>query len=149
MRFNALSLQKSLKYAFFTGILALSYVISRSNYLLFHSLAELFSVIISSCIFIIVWNLKEKAEKPFFVLLGISYLFVGIIDLFHTLSYQGMSLFETDFFFANQLWIGARFLEAISLFIFVYFMDKKYKLNYYLIFALYLALTTTDRKSVV
>ena len=38
------------------GFLALLFVVSLQNYLLFHSLAELFSIVIAFGIFVIGWN---------------------------------------------------------------------------------------------
>jgi len=135
-------LQKILGYFLLTLVLLVSYIVSQTNYLLFHSFAELFSIIISSCIFIIAWILREKTENHFFVFLGIAYLFVGGIDLFHTLSYKGMQIFHSDIFYANQLWIAARFLESISLLIFALFIDKKFKINPHLILFTYFVTTS-------
>jgi PAS domain S-box-containing protein len=50
--------------------------------------------------------------------LGIAYLFVGIVDLAHTLAYKGMNVmpgYTADQ--PTQLWITARWLESISLLI--------------------------------
>ncbi|MBW2324262.1 MAG: hypothetical protein JRF41_12240 [Deltaproteobacteria bacterium] len=35
------------------------YAVSRANYLLFHSLAEIFSIVIAFSIFIIIWNARR------------------------------------------------------------------------------------------
>ncbi len=98
------------------GVLAALYWSSLYSYLLFHSLAELFSVIIACCLFVIAWNSRRILENNYLLFLGIAYLFVGAIDLVHTLGYKGMGVFPGyDANLSTQLWIGARFLEAVSL----------------------------------
>ena len=142
-KMNYIFFKKYLSYIFLFLTLIASYYLSRENYLLFHGLSELFSIVISSCIFIIAWVTRKKTENYFFVFLGIAYLFVGFIDLFHTFSYKGMGIFNSHIFYANQLWIAARYLESISLIIFSIFINKKYKINYNIVFTIYLLITTS------
>jgi PAS domain S-box-containing protein len=99
----------------FAGVAAL-YLVQTRNYLLFHSLVELFSITVAFAVFIVVWNAREEIENPFFAVLGVAYLYVGGIDLLHTLAYQGMGVFATDS--ANlptQLWIFGRYVEGFSI----------------------------------
>lgn len=110
------------------------------NYLLFHTLAEFYSIVIGTTIFIIFFNLREKVEQGYFVLLGIAYLFVSVLDLIHTLAFKGMNIFTGyDANLPTQLWIAARYLESLSLFLALFFIDRK--LNFYLIFFLYSFIT--------
>jgi hypothetical protein len=89
------------------------YAISRSNYLLFHSLAEIFSIVVACSIFMIVWNSRRFIENSYFILIGIAYLFVGFMDLLHTLAYTGMGVFaESDTNLPTQLWIATPFWLA-------------------------------------
>ncbi len=85
------------------------------NYLLFHSLSEIFSIIVAFGIFMLSWHSRRFVEDDFFIVLGIVYLHVGAIDLVHTLAYKGMHVFpgfETNL--ATQLWISARYVESLS-----------------------------------
>lgn len=91
------------------------YLTSFQNYLLFHSLAEIFSISIAFTIFIIAWNSRDHIADSYLFLLGIAYLFVGFLDLMHTLAYKGMGIFHDYDFYANQIWIATRFVESISL----------------------------------
>ncbi|MHB1651805.1 MAG: sensor domain-containing diguanylate cyclase [Desulfitobacteriaceae bacterium] len=90
------------------------YFSSLYNYLLFHSLAELFSIVIAFAIFAITWNSRKYIENFYLLLIGIAYLFIGGIDLLHTLSYKGMQIFKDYDYYANQLWIGARYMESLT-----------------------------------
>lgn len=101
-------------------------VISRYNYLLFHTLAEFFSITIAWCLFIVVWNSQHLTYNKAFVFIGIAYLFVGSIDLVHAISYKGMGVILEDWGAnpATQLWIAARLIESISLFLFPFLFFK-------------------------
>jgi PAS domain S-box-containing protein len=92
------------------------YLTTKVNYLLFHTLVELFSVIVAATVFIITWNSIKYIKNPYLITIGISFLFIGILDLLHTLTYKGMPIFTDYDYYANQLWIAARFLESCTLF---------------------------------
>ncbi|QLC49373.1 hypothetical protein HWN40_03390 [Methanolobus zinderi] len=106
-------------------ILSGLYLISTRNYLLFHSLAEIFSILVASSVFVIVWNSRSFMKNNYLLLVGISYLFIAIIDLLHTLGYSGMGVFPGyGANFATQLWILARYIQSISLLIAPFFLDR-------------------------
>lgn len=101
-------------------------LISHHNYLLFHVLGELFSIVIGLTLFIIAWNLRRTITNHYILFIGIAYLFVAVLDTFHTLSYKGMGVFAIDSANpATQLWIAARFLQGASLFAAPYFLKRK------------------------
>jgi len=101
------------------------FIASRYHYLLFHSLAEGFSIVIACAIFIIAWNARAMLENDYLLFVGIAYLFVGGVDFLHTLAYQGMGVFPGhDANLATQLWIGARFIESLSLLIAFLFLHR-------------------------
>ncbi len=54
------------------------------NYLLFHILAEFFSICILFTLFTITWNVKKYLGSGYLLFLGIGGLFIGILDLLHT-----------------------------------------------------------------
>ncbi len=91
------------------------YLSSRESYLLFHSLAELFSVVVAFSVFVIAWNSRRYIENGYLLFVGVAYLSLGFLDLLHTLAYQGMPVFPDHPFAANQLWIAARGLESATL----------------------------------
>jgi signal transduction histidine kinase len=97
----------------FLGACAALWLTSASGYLLFHSIVEMTSVAIAVAVFMISWSSRGYAETQPFVLLGIGYLFVAILDLLHTLSYRGMSVIPPGEDFATKLWIAARGLQAV------------------------------------
>ncbi|MCC4770204.1 PAS domain-containing protein [Methanosarcina sp. DH2] len=98
------------------AIISVLYVISLSNFLLFHTLVELFSVYVAYVIFLVVWKSREHLENRYLMFIGIAYFFIGGLDLLYTLSYEGMGIFpELGPNMHTQFWIAARYMESISL----------------------------------
>jgi len=107
------------------------YFSSWYNYLLFHSFAEIFSIIVAFSIFIIAWNSRRFLNNSYFIFIGIAFLFIGHLDLAHTLVYPGMGVFPgygTNT--AAQLWICARFFQAFSLLIAPLLIGRKLRVNF-------------------
>ncbi|MHA2391855.1 MAG: sensor histidine kinase [Promethearchaeota archaeon] len=95
------------------------------SFLLFHSIAEIFSIIIAGGVFLVGWNSRKYMKSSFFLIIGISSLFIAVIDLIHTLSYSGMNIFlEFDANLPTSLWIAARYLQAGS-FLFASLLIKR------------------------
>jgi len=92
------------------------YLSSLHSYLLFHGLIEVTTIAIGFTIFIVTWNTRRFLANNYLSILGIGYAFIALIDLLHALAYKGMNVFPG--FGANlptQLWIAARFLQAVTL----------------------------------
>jgi len=96
------------------------------NYLLFHSFVEIFSIIVAFCVFIITWHSRKNLNNNFVLLIGLAYLFVGGLDLIHTLSYKGMGVFPGyDSNLPTQLWISSRIIESVSILLALLFLGRK------------------------
>ncbi|MHA1863615.1 MAG: MASE3 domain-containing protein [Candidatus Thorarchaeota archaeon] len=94
------------------------YLASIYSYLLFHSVAEIFAVIIAFSVFIIGWHTREYTDNRIYLFLGVAYFSVGCVDILHLLTYQGMNVFPgVDANLTVQLWIAARYIESVSLFL--------------------------------
>ncbi len=120
----------------FWGILILFgiYLTSFYNFLLFHSLAELFSIVIAFGIFIVAWHSRRLLDNNYLLFLGIAYIFVAIVDSIHTLAYKGMGVFiEYDANLPTQLWIVARYIESLSLFMAPFFFKRRLNVNVVLV----------------
>ncbi len=85
------------------------------NYLLFHTLAEMFSIIVSMTIFLVTINNWEIIDNKYMRFVGISCVFVSTLDLLHTLSYAGMPIFTDYGYYAPQFWVAARLMESITM----------------------------------
>jgi signal transduction histidine kinase len=130
-----------------TGALVLLglYLTSLYNYLLFHSLAELFAIVVACGVFMVAWNARRFLDNNYLLFIGIAYLFVAGLDLLHTLAYKGMGVFpDYDANLPTQLWIASRYIQSLSLLIAPLFLYRKLKthlvfLGYAVIISLLLA----------
>lgn len=93
------------------------YFLAMRNYLAFHVLAEMFSIVVAAALFLLVWHSRRFAPNSPLLGLGVAFFFSGVIDLVHTLAYKGMGVFQLadPANVATQLWIAARWLESLSL----------------------------------
>ena len=106
------------------------YLASRHSYLLVHSLAELFSIIVAGGIFMLAWNSRRMLENSYIQFLGIAYAFVALLDTVHTLAYPGIDIFAGNGTnLAAQLWIAARYVQAGSLLAAPLLLGRKLNLN--------------------
>ncbi len=104
------------------------YFLSRYNYLLFHSTIEVFTTVIAIVIFTIAWNSRKTMDNNYLAFVGIAFLFIGGLDLLHTLAYSGMGVFpQVGSNLATQLWIAMRYMFAFSMLIPVLFIRRKTK----------------------
>jgi hypothetical protein len=58
------------------------YFVSLASFLLFHSIVEVVSVVILSAVFLIAWNSRYYLKNSYLLFLGISFLFVAVIDFY-------------------------------------------------------------------
>ena len=135
------NVQSIVSYSFLATTLIGLYFTTWVNYLLFHSLAEIFSIVVAFSIFVIAWNSKKYIRNPYLLFIGIAYLFIGALDLLHTLAYKGMPIFTDYDYYANQLWVGARFMESITLLLAFHFLRTEKMPKVDLVFAIYTVLT--------
>jgi diguanylate cyclase (GGDEF)-like protein/PAS domain S-box-containing protein len=102
------------------------YAASTYSYLLFHTLVEVFTVIVMSSVFVLAWNTRHWMENRYFLFIGIAFLFVSLIDLLHALAYKGMNIFQGyDANLPTQLWILARYIQSISLLVAPVWLKKR------------------------
>lgn len=126
------------------------YLINLNNYLLFHSFAELFCIIIAFALFIIAWGSRSFLEQYFgyLMFISIAYMFIAFLDLLHTLSYTGMQIFNDYDNYANQIWIAARYLESLSLLVPFIFLHYKKRISPHITIAFYTVVVSVVISSV-
>jgi PAS domain S-box-containing protein len=104
--------------------LALVHLTTYQNYLLFHTIAEFFSIFIALMIFVIVVNTVGSLTSNYMRIAGPAYLSIGILDALHALSYRGMPIFTDYDYYGPQFWIAARYVEAISMLVAFAFVGR-------------------------
>jgi diguanylate cyclase (GGDEF)-like protein len=117
------------------------YLSSLYHYLLFHSLVEIYCATIAFSTFMVAWNSRKYENNLYLNVLGIAYLQIGFLDILHTLSYDGMHIFTDYGYYANQVWIATRYLQAVSLTGGLWVMGKKKRPDPYFLLSIYLLVT--------
>ena len=89
-----------------------------SAFLVFHNVAEFFSVMVSLSIFGLGWFAYDQSKDRHSLFMSVAFLAIGLIDFMHTLSYTGMPPLITPNTpnKATQFWIAARLLNASAFF---------------------------------
>ena len=118
-------------------ILAAIYLTSLSSYLLFHSIAELFTICIIMSIFVVTWNTRHQMDNSFLLIMGVAFFFVGILDTLHLLAFKGMGIIQWNepTNLPTQLWIAMRYLLSLSFLAAPLLINRKP--NLYVILVLY------------
>ena len=107
------------------------WLMSFYSYLLFHTVAEFIAATVAIGVFFVAWNTRHYLTDGYFVIIGMSYLFVGIMTILHALAYKGMNIFMpfNDPNLATQLWLLIRYMTAAAFFMAPFFAGKKIKAN--------------------
>jgi len=101
------------------------YVISRYNYLLFHSLADGVSIIIAACVFAIIWSGRRIVDNGYFLYVGIALLFFAFWDLMHLLGNKNMGVFPQYGNLGPALYIVSRYILSLSLIIAPLYINRR------------------------
>lgn len=114
-------------------------IMSVATYLTWHNLFEFASILASFSIFIVTYYIYEESKKLRMIVVGCTFLLMGSLDIFHTLSFKGMA----DFFIPNTcanrattFWILSRLIGSIG-FLAATFIPRKTKSNinrYYFVY---------------
>lgn len=140
-------LQKYEDFLLFSVILIVISLSALYSYLLFHTFAEIYSIIVGATIFILAFNLRDKIENGYLTVIGIAYFSIASIDLLHTLAFKGMNIFKGfDANLPTQLWISARYIESLSFLVALFFINKR--VNVYILMTLYALFTTAVLMSI-
>ena len=95
---------------------AICWVGAGVNYLLFHTLAEFFSIVIAMVALVVVTTSQRFTRNHFVVYIAVAIGWCGLLDLLHMLMFKGMQLLPGDSANpATQLWVAARFLQSVAL----------------------------------
>ncbi|MGI6777942.1 MAG: MASE3 domain-containing protein [Acetivibrionales bacterium] len=90
-------------------------------YLSWHTMFELSSILVSFSVFITSYYTYRQTKNLRLIFLGAVFLFMGLVDMFHTLSYKGMpAFFINDSCCANRattFWIISRLVGSAGILI--------------------------------
>ena len=124
------------------SVIILLYITSIYNYIMFHTIAEMFCICIAFTVFVLTWNSYKYLENNYLIIIGVSMFFIGIINLFHVMSSEGMNIFSDLSKCPCRLWICVRYFESIVLLLPFAFIKLKKKVNIYIVFTICAFITT-------
>ncbi|WP_316799522.1 MASE3 domain-containing protein [Pedobacter frigidisoli] len=119
------------------------------SYMLFHTLVELFSIVVAFAVFIVAWNSRRMQDNKYLHVVGLSYLFIGALDLFHTLTFKGMNVIPSYGYQANQFWIATRAMEAGIFLVGFLMINRKRRVNSDQLFLIYSVITVLITASIL
>jgi two-component system sensor kinase len=105
------------------------YIINQYSVILFQTISEIFAVVICLGIFFVTWNSRVFIKNNFFVFLGISLFFIGVVHIVHIILYSSMPM-PVVLKTANihqQVKLVSEYFLALSLILSFYFINKKIK----------------------
>lgn len=86
------------------------------HYLLFHTLAEFFSIIIALTALVVATTSRRFTRNHFTVYVAVAIGWCAALDMIHVVAYKGMGLLmPEDVDLATQFWVAARFIQAVAL----------------------------------
>jgi len=115
------------------------YILSRNIYPLFHSFADMITVLITTGIFVLVWNRRHLLDNHFYLFVAITFLFFAFWDFLHLLGNKGMGVFTQYGNMGPTLYIVSRYILSISFLVSPLFIKRR--LNITITFTVYLAVT--------
>jgi len=92
------------------------FVMNPAPYLVFHNIAEFFSIMVSLSMFGVGWFTYDQSKDRHTLFLGTAFLAIGLMDFMHTLGMVAMP----DFITTNlpnksvQFWVAVRLFQGIS-----------------------------------
>jgi len=116
-----------------------SYLVAKSDYLLFHSFADMITVFIAASVFVVAWNGRKRLDNDYFLFVGIAFLFFAFVDFMHLLGNKNMGVFTGYGNLGPPFYIASRYLLGISLLIAPLFMKRR--LNVPVTLAVYAAVS--------
>lgn len=90
--------------------------IPSDSFLIFHIFSELISVFIAVSIFVVLFFTFDIFKKKHHLILANTFFIVGVLDTFHTLTYDGMyNMFGTDVQTPTYFWMFARAIFGLGI----------------------------------
>lgn len=97
-----------------------------SNYIVFHTIAEFFSIVVGLTALTVATTSALFTRNQFIVFLAIASGWCAGLDFLHLIVYKGMNILPfLDLSESTQFWISARFIQAISFLIAPVFIYKR------------------------
>lgn len=115
--------------AWLAVLLAALFAVSLYSYPVFHTLAELFCMIVAASIFIFVLHTRRLLDNHYLLFVGLGLLFFILLGIPHLLGYSGVDLlpgFDNDL--PTQAFIAQRFALALTFLLAPLFLSRRLRI---------------------
>ncbi|GFO62670.1 response regulator [Geomonas paludis] len=120
---------RALSLVMFALAVLILYACSLYSYLLFHTMVEVFCVLVTLGVFLLAWNSRRFLDNHYFLFLAMSFAISGVLELLHTFAYKGIGIFvDFDANLPTQLWISFRYVVSLSFLAAPLFIKRKLNL---------------------
>lgn len=105
-------------------------LLARNNFILYHLLVELFTIL--TCLMLLTLSLVtlKRQNHGFVNLIGPPLLPVAFLTLMHTITYPGMSMLApATADMAAQFWLAASFIQSLGFLLAVFFMQRQINIS--------------------
>jgi PAS domain S-box-containing protein len=105
----------------------LHFVMDSASYLLFHNIAEFFSIMVSLSIFSVGWYTYNQSKDRHALFLSAAFLSIGLMDFMHTMASAAMPAFITPNSTnkSAQFWVAARLFSALAFLLSAYIYKER------------------------
>ena len=124
-------------------ILTVLIVVSFFNLMFFHTVIELSTIFIGIAIYIIAVYSREYTNSHLLIFIGVSYIFIGSMDLLHALTYDELGIFNFSKNSSVEFWLSARLTEAFVLFLAYRYVMKLNKLGLKKVYIIFIIITSS------
>jgi serine phosphatase RsbU (regulator of sigma subunit) len=101
------------------ALIAGLWAVSLYSYPVFHTLAEMFCLVVAASVFIVVLHMRRLLENHYLLFVGVCFLFVALFAVPHIIAYTGVSMLPgygtdlpTQAFIVQRLILASTFLFA-------------------------------------
>lgn len=99
-----------------TVLVTISIIIGIKNYLFFHSLIEMAEIFVGIGVSVTVYHSTKIMKNGIFRYFGLLFLFLGVFQIIHFFSYNGVSVFQLNGYnIAIQISISSKLLDSLSM----------------------------------
>jgi PAS domain S-box-containing protein len=105
----------------------LHFVMDSASYLLFHNIAEFFSIMVSLSIFSVGWYTYSQSKDRHALFLSAAFLSIGLMDFMHTMASAAMPAFITPNSTnkSAQFWVAVRLFSALAFLLSAYIYKER------------------------
>ena len=114
------------------------YIVSRLNYALFHSIADMIVVLIAASVFVIIWSGRHILDNQYYLFIGIAFLYYAFFNFLHLIGNKGMGVFPEFDNLGPTFYIISRYIFSVSFLLAPVFHRRKFKTGIvFIIFTLF------------